>query len=359
MKNKTKQELYAFLAQQQVVVQLDNLSEENSLKGFKNIFLIVLSFLLGLGAISMFFGFLYLLDRSLIDNSTVLSIIGVVCLFGAYKFNKIADVSFQQGLALVLYCAGFIFTVAAVTNFFAAVELQGYVYCYLVIALASLFIYLFDNLIVTFLNYLSILVGLYMLLYCYELDFLALGFLIVMLIKGVLMLKYEAYFLSYSPWAYRRFMPALGGVVVFTLCASMVMSFSGNEFVVFKNTGMSMSIYALLLTAIGVYSVRFVLYKLQVVHWLSYCVLGVFGLILFLFSYYYPSFAVGFTFLLWCFMRSQRVLMILSAGAFLWAGFFFYYDLQMNLMDKSLLLIGSSCVFFVLYYLLLKHKKNE
>jgi uncharacterized membrane protein len=73
---------------------------------------------------------------------------------------------------------------------------------------------------------------------------------------------------------------------------------------------------------------------------------------------HYPAFSVGLIFALWSFQNQFKVGFILAVCTFVWSMGFYYYDLKITLLDKSLYLTLTGVLFLGIYWIVHKNRNK-
>ena len=313
-------------------------SEENI--GF---LILLLSLVGGLFANAFFLAFLVLIG--FFNNATAVLILSLILLAIGLVFSKLNTSMVLQTILSTLVISGTALFIYALNNF----GLDFKFCCLILSGLCIGFYFLFDDFIIRFLSVItflnSFLYSLVLIIFKENSSEFAIMFgkfyLLIVLFGVFWILKNEEKWFA-NKTLNKLFQPTLSGMQLFVMLF-MYVKMDNNTF------GISNMIHHLILSGLFLYVLYDVLNTiLNAPTKIKLGILIPFTIFIFT-SIYQPSMLISMLLILLYFKHKEMIFLYFSILSLLVSIGLFYYDLSINLFNKSLLLMGGGLLFFIIY----------
>lgn len=309
----------------------------------------VLSVIGGALATLAFTGFLLVVG---LYNSTVgLMIFGLAALAGGLIIHQFSKSLMYDSTAISLFLIGYVMFLFGLSS--SNFSEQNLAFVSLIIGLASFFIS--QSAIIAFLGILMACGGLFTFIQMFHAPNLIHVYNLILLIAYYWVAVNEATFFNKTLKTANKYQALLSALI---LAFIIGLTSIANSFYHGSNPN-----YFYLTTVANtsaiLYCSYFVLNQLQIQHkilpWLIYVLI----ILLMALSAYTPGISGTLLIVLLSYRTNFKPGLAIGIAAFVYFISNFYYNLNINLLNKSLLLIGSGLLFLALYGLILKLKSNE
>ncbi|MHC5361564.1 DUF4401 domain-containing protein [Myroides sp. LJL110] len=359
----TTNSLVEKLQNQGVVINKDAYEKQLENQGIKSSLINIVTIVAGLLACGFFLLFISLALRDLLDYLLTFLILGGGFLTVAYFINKRNDQAISQSMGVSLFITGFLLITIGIALHVKYSQIHT-ILAFVIIGLCLISIVFYRQPIILFLTICGLYVGLYMLVFnnLGIKSTLALEFLMVL---GVVILSYPRtmarIFVSKLSFLYYPFYKA-------SLYGSLAIAiwFRSDWFLNSQNPSdlifLDIVVYGLI--ALNFWSIL-ILFKSKHItsKFILIALLLTTSLFIFLVGRVYTGFAISYLYILWSFNQKDKVDLVLSGVFLIITLVLYYYNLQVNLLQKSISLFISGVIFMGLFILFQKtnyeNKQNK
>lgn len=324
----------------------------------RSVFIKVVSILGGLLGVGLFLGFLFLTLNTIINLGIIFIVLGLISFTISFVINKSKDSAIKDGLAVALFIAGFLLVI------FGIAELQGTSWnisssASIAFVLSVICFFVYKNQIITFLSTFNALIAVHCLIVnnhtfsVFYIFFFLLILLTVFLFWKETALRLSRYFTVY-------YVPFFFAVFLYSLVLSIIASTNMFMGLYYAPSAATLYISVFGTIAVNLFTIHLIFKKLNITNiivMISIYVLA--AVFMYFLGFIYPAFMVGLLFLLWSFYNQYKIGFVLSICTFIWAIGMFYYDLKINLLEKSISLMVTGVLFLGAYWLMCKNWKED
>lgn len=325
--------------------ELEILQSNKSISGIK-----VVSVLGGFLATLAFLGFL--LVSGFYDSGIALVILGAILTIGSISLNRVYDSLVIGSFSVTSYIAGF--ALLATGLMMEDVNEKGTVYLLMIAAVVALF--LTRNYILTFLSVLALGGFCLTLIFLHDIDVLIPTYINVLAGLTTAMFLSEARIRCWGQKANAIYSPVRSALVFSLLVATYMLNRSYVEDMHFF---WELSASALPFVCI-LFLIRMLLQKLASANNArTKTFVWIVSIAMLLPTVFAPGILVALLLLLLSYYTRYMTGLVLAVLAFIYFTSVFYYDLNVSLLGKSVLLICSGLLFLLLYFVTKRNLKSD
>jgi|GEM_PF-469975 len=298
------------------------------------------------------------------NNAILMTVLGVSLIIGSSYLSLKTHEIFLDTFILSLYCVGFGFLGFGLNQ----QNLDIKIILILFIVISTLILFYLENYIIIFISTLILFGSTKFLIELYQLPTLYTLFISTISVATVLMLLKEANIISYSKHLARVYDPIkIAFLLSFIILINdtkipLYNNFADTDPTFYNSLIINTIIISIVILGLFLYTESQALAKLQINNKKDKVLIYAMTFIVLLPTLIQPSIAGSLLVIILCFMINYKTGFVLGVLSFLYYIIRFYYDMNISLLNKSIALILSGILFFVVYYFyaknLSRHEKN-
>lgn len=315
----------------------------------------ILSVIGGILSSLAFMGFLFL--TRLYENEYGLLVMGILCIIGAVLINKLYDKIILDTISVASYLMGFVLLGVAFSQF--EMELNAIALLFIIIGFASYFVA--QNYILSFISTLIITGSIISLILLNDYYSFYYGFIAIQALILLFLFNNEAIIINAHSGLNKLYYPIRTGIFC-TLIACLI----GMKYLIyFHFSGVLPTSELFIWASIIVFyaAIGFVVFKLmkllKIQKTLQQGLLYFMSLLILIPMGFSLPILGAFFLLLMSFQSNYKLGIVVGIIAFIYFVCQFYYDLNLTLLTKSLLMMANGLLFIILYALTYNKLKSN